>query len=198
MEDEEMEDVSQIYDQNFYNGCILMEYPSSYAVAKILIRHFHPKSVIDLGCGCGIYLKALYDLGVEDVTGYDGSQAAIEKSLLPGKIMLTDLRKPFASERKYDLCLCMEVAEHLESCYADGLIQSITQAADTLFFTAATPGQGGTHHYNEQPREYWLQIFKKYGFRLDPLTTQIMTELQAENVIFWIAQNAMILRKEQA
>ena len=31
--------------------------------------------------------------------------------------------------------------------------------------THAYPGQGGHHHVNEQEKEYWVQLFKKYGFK---------------------------------
>jgi hypothetical protein len=30
--------------------------------------------------------------------------------------------------------------------------------------TNALPGQGGYHHVNEQPTEYWIEHLKNYGY----------------------------------
>jgi hypothetical protein len=48
--------------------------------------------------------------------------------------------------------ICTEVAEHLLAEHADALIENIDRAAaEWVFFTAATLGQRGFGHVNEQP-----------------------------------------------
>jgi hypothetical protein len=34
--------------------------------------------------------------------------------------------------------------------------------------THAVPGQGGHHHVNCQPAEYWIEKMRKRNYRLDP------------------------------
>ena len=63
--------------------------------------------------------------------------------------------------------------------------------------TAAPPGQPGHHHVNCRPTEYWIDVFKKYGFefleevcgevklaarRVDraPKMTDIWSQIQSE------------------
>jgi hypothetical protein len=36
--------------------------------------------------------------------------------------------------------------------------------SDTILFSAAIPGQGGTGHINEQWPPYWIRLFEKNGF----------------------------------
>ena len=51
-----------------------------------------------------------------------------------------------------------DVAEHLESKHADFYVECLSSGnAKKLIFTAASPGQGGEGHYNEQPKEYWIE-----------------------------------------
>ena len=35
-----------------------------------------------------------------------------------------------------------------------------------ILFSAATPGQGGENHLNEQPHEFWRALFADHGYRL--------------------------------
>jgi hypothetical protein len=189
-------DISNIYTESFYQFTINSELKSSSDVAQILTNHFNPSSVIDIGCGCGIYLKAFHDLGIKDLVGYDGSENAIKKSLLPEKIKLHDLRHRIQLNRKYDLCLCMEVAEHIENRYSESLVDTLTNLSDTVFFTAAPPGQGGEHHINEQPFSFWINLFEKKGFNyIHALTQKISEEMKSKNVIWWVARNLMIFRR---
>jgi len=190
------EDISKEYNESYYDYLISAELESSLDFGKILIKHFNPSSVIDIGCGCGIYLKAFNDLGVKDLIGYDGSECAIQKSLLPGKIKIHDLRKPLRLNSKYDLCICIEVAEHIENKYSKRLIKTLTNLSDIVFFTAAPPGQGGTGHINERPYSFWINIFKKEEFNyIDSLTQEIREEMKAKNIISWVTKNMLIFKK---
>lgn len=158
------QDLSSVYNQKFYKTMMKYELKSAAAFAETVLRSMRPGSLIDVGCGNGIYLKAFYDKGIKDLIGVDGSIHAVEMSLLPGKVKLHDLRAPLKLPRKYDLCLCMEVAEHLPPEYAGNLVNTLTGLSNRVLFTAALPGQGGNDHINEQPHEYWIKLFRKKGF----------------------------------
>ena len=186
-----------IYDKRFFDNTLALEGPSARAAAWVLIRHFQPSSVIDIGCGNGVYLREFKNCGVK-IAGYDGAPAAIEHSLVGKKIKLHDLCEPLKLTKTFDLCLCFEVAEHLSASAADTLIQSLTRLADTIVFTAATPGQGprSIGHINEQPRGYWIEKFQDRGFRLrTKLTATIRQEMAARDVVWWIVKNLMVFQK---
>jgi 2-polyprenyl-3-methyl-5-hydroxy-6-metoxy-1,4-benzoquinol methylase len=188
---------SKIYDERFFKNTVELENPSAPAVAEILIKQFAPKSVIDIGCGVGIYLAELAKRRVE-VTGYDGSPAALANALLKDKIHLHDLCQPLKLNRQFDLCLCLELAEHLPKTCAKNLISTLTSLSSSVVFTAATPGQApkSLGHINEQPHRYWQKLFRQKGFLLNQsLTEKIRQQMVKENVIWWLPKNLMILQK---
>jgi len=185
-----------IYDRKFFKNTIKLEKSSAKPAVSILIKHFKPKSVIDIGCGAGIYLKEFASQGVK-IIGYDGSPAARKESLVKNKIKIHDLCQPLAIKKQFDLCLCIEVAEHLNKKYSQTLINTLTQLSSLIIFTAATPGQGprSIGHINEQPHEYWIKKFKAKNFSPDKkLTAKIKREMKEENVVWWIVKNLMVFR----
>jgi 2-polyprenyl-3-methyl-5-hydroxy-6-metoxy-1,4-benzoquinol methylase len=83
-------------------------------VAGAIVEVLDPASVVDLGCGLGIYLGALSYLGV-GVKGYEFSPDAITHTEAPkGVVEYHDLREPLDAGRRYDLALCSQVAEHID------------------------------------------------------------------------------------
>lgn len=146
---------TKIYDQKFFNNTVKFESPSAKAFAAILIKRFAPKSVVDIGCGLGIYLAEFKAANIK-ILGFDGAPAALAGSLAGAKIKLHDLCRPLKLSRRFDLCLCLEVAEHLTPAASQTLIDTLTGLSKTVIFTAATPGQGpkSLGHINEQPPAY--------------------------------------------
>ncbi|MBT4277628.1 class I SAM-dependent methyltransferase [Candidatus Falkowbacteria bacterium] len=188
---------TNIYDNQFFKNTIKFEADSAKAATDILIKYFKPKNVIDVGCGAGIYLREFMNQGVE-VLGYDGSPAALKESLIGDKLKLHDLSKPLKLNRKFDLCLCFEVAEHIENKYSEILVKTLINLSDDIVFTAATPGQGpeSIGHINEQPHKFWINLFKEKGFSFNKkLTETIKKEMEAKKVVWWITKNLMILNK---
>jgi len=186
-----------IYNKKFFDNSAKFESPSAKAVVDILVRTFNPKSVVDVGCGSGIYLHEFQNYQIE-ICGYDGSPAAISGSLVGNMITIHDLTTPLNLDRTFDLALCIEVAEHLESEYADILVDSLYPLANILFFTAATPGQGpeSIGHINEQPHSYWIEKFSSKGFVYNQkLSDKIRTQMVEKKVVWWVRKNLMIFQK---
>ena len=164
------------------------------ALAEWLIEHFHPKSVVDIGCASGLYLLPFMAQGIE-IFGMDGAPQAGSK-LSPEWYRRWDFRKPFAMAETADLCLCLEVAEHIEEPFADEFIRSLVTVSNRIVFSAATPGQGGEGHYNENTQSYWLEKFARYGFELDPLNEEFHAFVaKNEHQWFhpWLINNGVIL-----
>lgn len=187
---------TKIYDQKFFNNTLKLEGSSAKAFVSILIKHFSPRSVVDIGCGVGVYLAEFKANHVE-ILGFDGSPAAIKGSLVGDKIKQHDLCRPLKLNRRFDLCLCLETAEHLEPECAETLINSLTALSKTIIFTAATPGQGplSLGHINERPPEYWQELFKQKSFTLNKkLTEAIRQEMINNQVVWWLTKNLMIFQ----
>lgn len=187
---------TKIYNQRFFNNTLKFERPSAKAFAAILIKHFSPQSVVDIGCGIGVYL-AEFKANHTEIIGFDGSPAAIAGSLVGDKIILHDLRQPLKLNRQFDLCLCLEVAEHLEPACARTLIAALTGLSKTIIFTAATPGQGSKSlgHINERPPEYWEKLFEQKNFKLNKkLTEEIRRQMIGKKIIWWLSKNLMIFK----
>ncbi|MEK7628433.1 MAG: GtrA family protein [Patescibacteria group bacterium] len=153
------------YDQVFFDEMDKSNLVSARAVVPLVLDLVQPKSVVDIGCGRGLWLKAFIEHGIEDVVGYDGDYVEREKLVFPqARFRATDLEKPIAFDRSFDLAVCLEVAEHLPASVADMLIETLTTAARIVLFSAAIPLQGGSRHVNEQWPEYWEKKFAAHGY----------------------------------
>ncbi|GAG33688.1 unnamed protein product [marine sediment metagenome] len=143
---------------------------------KYILDNFSPSTMIDIGCGRGIQVENARSMGVEAV-GVDGSQelTIYDKPYFflhdytQGKIDLGD----------FDLAWSVEFVEHVYEKYIPNFLDTFAKCR-MVFFTHAVPGQGGNHHVNCQTGEYWLNIFKKYGFEKNEETTSEVRSV-AEN-----------------
>ena len=133
---------------------------------KVIYDHFKPNSVVDVGCANGIHLKAFKELGVERLFGIEGTKhwAPYIEKYFDSRYSILDFREPFPNLGKFDLVFCMEVLEHLEKSYAPQAIDNLISLGDTLCISAC-PSSGGFHHFNPQPKKYWIKRFEKRGFK---------------------------------
>lgn len=117
-----------------------------------------------------------------------------ERSLIvkPEQYLNIDLERKFSVSGKWDICLCLEVAEHISEHRADALIEFLCTAADKVLFSAAIPGQGGTGHVNEQWQTYWELKFMANGFRASVNQPDIRNNPKIE---LWYRQNIVLYEK---
>jgi hypothetical protein len=160
-----------MYSSRFYCEMDHATAKSAKKIVSLLLEKFQFQTVVDFGGGTGKFARELLLLGKNDVLIVEGDWLKGISKWVPEEMYLyTDLRKQISFQSKYDLAICLEVAEHLEAEYADTLIANLTASSDIVAFSAAIPGQGGTHHINEQWPDYWVDKFKTfgYGLSLDP------------------------------
>jgi 2-polyprenyl-3-methyl-5-hydroxy-6-metoxy-1,4-benzoquinol methylase len=154
-----------------------------------------PKSVIDIGCGVGNYITPFLARGCTAL-GIDGCDSAGE--FIPNNFKRVDLRFPLLEELgKFDLTICLEVAEHLPEEHADRLVASVAQVSrGMILFSAAIPGQVGTHHHNCQPPSYWIKKFSAhqiyYGVEMTE-ELQVLLKSTAFNCVPWFRDSMMVL-----
>lgn len=179
------------YSKEFYNEMEDTNLVSARVVVPLVIDLVNPKSVIDIGCGTGLWLKAFSENGVREITGIDGSWVDKKMLVIPEQAFVSkDLEQPLNIDKKADLVVCLEVAEHLDSTKSEQLISSLVEMAPVVLFSAAIPFQGGAHHVNEQWPDYWAKIFKEKGYiPVDCLRRKIWGD---NRVSFFYAQNILI------
>lgn len=135
------------------------------AALPILFGDARVGSVLDLGCGRGTWLKAVLEMGATNILGVDGVPVGEDDLLFPKKdFLLHDLREPLRLSHRFDMALCLEVAEHLELEHATVIVKSLTDHADEIFFSAACPNQPGQGHVNCQWPAFWQNLFNQEGF----------------------------------
>lgn len=141
------------------------------AVGKKIEEAYEFESVMDIGCAAGYYLEGILDGGAKRVLGLEYSYDNVEPFV--SEDMKEFIQFGNAMEKidhgQFDCCMSIEVAEHILQGKTDEFVDNLTSSSkDMIIFTAAPPGQRGTGHINEQPRDFWVKKFKDRGFKLAP------------------------------
>ena len=169
---------------------------SALKILGMLREYVTVGSLLDVGCGLGTWLKAAWEIGIHEVMGVEGPWLEAAKLVVdPKMVKKIDLERRFAMGRRYDLAVCLEVAEHLNASAADGLVHSLVDAADHVLFSAAIPYQGGEHHVNEQYLPYWMERFSRHDYVMVDLFRGRLWE--DGTILWWLRQNMVLfIRRE--
>ncbi len=185
-----------MYDEDYYRQINDEEAEQADRLGKLLIWKYSPKSVLDVGSATGLYLKPFHEAGIK-VSGVDYSVAAISRDLIkvpPKTIKVVDITKgPIRT--KADLTICIEVMEHIAAEDAEVSIKHIAQTSNTIFFTAAQPGQGGVGHINCQPKEYWESFFNNGFERAIEDEDYLRIIMSAGYHMGWLINNLMVFKR---
>lgn len=179
-----------VYDAEFFRTHDAVQNPMYDRIADTIARTVKPMSVVDIGCGTGRIISRLADRGVT-VRGVEGSRHAIELSPVGDRIVRHNLEQGVPNLGRFDLALCLEVAEHLPKRAAEPLVDGLVLLSDRIVFSAATPDQGGTHHVNEQPHKYWVDLFRRRGFGRSALAETLRHAIADLDEPTWIKANLM-------
>lgn len=176
------------YDCNFYRLDSDSVLTSPRAIVPIVYDLIHPASVIDVGCGTGAWLAVFQEHGVQRILGLDGVHVNPDwLKINKNCFRPVDLSQSIEFDDRFDLALCLEVAEHLPLAASGRLIDFLVKTAPWVLFSAAIPLQGGASHVNEQWPEYWHEEFKKRDYvKLDIIRRQIWTD---KGIDYWYRQN---------
>jgi SAM-dependent methyltransferase len=168
---------------------------SAKIIVPIVLDLVQPKGVVDVGCGTGEFLSVFRENGIKSIFGIEGPWVDKERLRIPkDSFQHVDLEKPFNINKKFDLAVSLEVAEHLSKDSAEIFINTLTNLAPVILFSAAIPFQGGLHHINEQWPDYWVKLFAKKGYvPIDCIRKKIWNN---EDVSFWYAQNILLFVKK--
>jgi hypothetical protein len=178
-----------VHDRKVHNlGAAQVVLPAVFAVVT-------PRSVVDVGCGLGSWLKVSEGLGAKRLLGFDGPWVNGELLYIDkAQFREVDLRQVLPADERFDLAISLEVAEHLPAESAEVFVASLVSLSEVVLFSAAIPGQGGQNHLNEQWPDYWQAKFVRHGYVChDFLRNQFWDDSRVEP---WYAQNMLIFARE--
>ena len=118
-----------LYNEDFYKGEQDGSLNSASIIVNTILEYIKPKSVIDVGCGTGAFLKAFKDNHVNTIKGIDGEWVKNNMLLIPeDNFIKADISAPFHlnsdCDSQFDLALCLEVGEHISSSKSDIVLNS--------------------------------------------------------------------------
>ena len=182
------------YDQDFYEFIRDGSRRSAEIIVPLITSILHPESVLDVGCGQGIWLKEFARNGVDDIRGVDGDYVSTNELVIrPEQFTAVNLERGLDLGRRFDFAMSLEVAEHLCADVADSFVASLVRHSTCVLFSAAIPEQGGTSHVNEQWASYWMEKFATHRYRPWDFRAMLWNNPQIDH---WYAQNMLLFVKE--
>ncbi len=190
---------AQKYTPSYYESIFEESVKSRDAVFKVLQQLEVLKDgmgIIDVGSGLGQWgFEAKEKFGI-DYIGIDFGVPEHKLVISKYQYYDHDLRTPISDilvAERYDLVLCLEVAEHLPLESADQLIETLTRLGDTILFSAAVPCQGGIDHRNEQWQSWWADKFRERGYFANDFRSGILNN---NEIAIWYQQNTILYSKK--
>jgi len=182
--------MNEHYTPEYFDSFKHSSRSSAEVVVPIVAGWVNPRNVIDFGCGLGMWLSVWRETGAE-IQGVDGEWVDRRQLAIPEDRFTThDFSLPYTPDRKYDLAMSVEAAEHLPPEAAASFVESLTQASSVVLFSASTPNQPGADHLNCQWPGYWADLFKARDFVvIDTLRHMIWEDPRVD---WWYRQNIMI------
>ena len=188
-----MENIKYVHKTDVHN------LNSPKEIVPELVKLFNPKSVVDFGCGLGTFLYCFKDAGVHDVLGLDGkwvNKELLSKYLDDTEFKECNLEENIILDKKFDLVISVEVAEHLSEKSADLFVENLVNAGNIIVFGASIPFQEGQNHVNEQWSDYWEQKFNKHGYRMLDILKPLFWD--NPNIFWWYKQNMVVFVSENS
>jgi Methyltransferase domain len=150
------------------------------------------KSVCDFGCGPGKYVHWLRKIGLE-CDGYDGNPNTNALSL--GACHPLNLAEPVHLQKRYDVVISLEVAEHIPMQYESIFLDNLARhAREMIVLSWAVPGQLGDGHVNCRMNVYAIYQLWRRGFQIRPTLT---VSLRNHCSLPWFAHTLMVFSRSR-
>lgn len=167
------------------------EKPQADRLAKWIATELKPESVLDIGCGPGVYVESLIAENIS-ATGIDIDPRVKNKSYLKNQSLLD------ITEERADVVLCLEVAEHINSEYEDEVVKKVASTVNkTLIWTAAALNQTGPGHVNCKHKEDWAKKLTNQGLvRNLEKENQLLSYMLQGYSMGWFTQNLLYFERK--
>jgi len=196
------------YSKQFYISVGARALISSEIVFSEMKRWYLPASIIDFGAGPGVWSSvAAQAFPNARVLALDYDQATIFQDVFQTSKPenLSTLVLDFETEsldnlQEVDLAICLEVLEHLKSNTANKVFSEMCNKSQVILFSAAVPGQGGTGHINEKPKEYWIEEFRRKDFLIFDIFRNLLDKPEVpsyyKNNIYLAVRRGLIIESK--
>jgi len=181
----------QVFTKDFYKRTLHGSLQSAREIIPLIMKLVKPKSVIDVGCGKGVWLSAFKEFGIADVLGIDGDWIDKDTLQIPNETFLVlDLKQPIQLVRHFDLVVSLEVAQYLPKECASRFVESLTKLGSVILFSSGIPYQTSYLNLNPQWPDYWADLFQRKGYgAIDCLRRIIWNNDKIEP---WYVQNILL------
>jgi glycosyltransferase involved in cell wall biosynthesis len=179
------------YPERFnYQAMESEEKPMADRLAKWIKEELNPFNVLDIGCGPGMYVDSMRNLGL-NATGMDIDERVIGKKHLKYQSLLD------ITNEKSDVTICLEVAEHINKSLEDEVVKKVASTVNkTLIWTAASIGQGGIGHINCKDKEEWSHKLSQQGLKRNfEKEQQLINYIRSDYHMGWFPQNLLYFEK---
>jgi SAM-dependent methyltransferase len=180
-----------MYPESFFQHQVEDTAGSAKALISEILRHVSPKSVLDVGCGVGVWVDEFKRRGIAEVMGVDQPQPMADglRLIHPPEFLEQDLEQPLQIHRTFDLVVCLETIEHLSENRGPKLVRELTQLGPVILFSGAVPLQCGYYHINEQWPDYWQREFAKWNYlAVDCIRPRVWNN---PAIAWWYRQNTI-------
>lgn len=144
------------------------------------------ESVLDLGCGAGLYGVPLASAGIT-YRGYDGNPNV--SAMSGGVCRQADLSAK-VSLGTSDCVLSLEVGEHIPAEYEDVFLRNVASHARNLIILSwAIEGQGGHGHVNCRNNDYIIMKMRRMKWQYRPDYTD---KLRSVATLPWFKNTIMV------
>lgn len=160
-----------------------------------LIAIYGPANMVDIGCGEGHTAQWFATKGVH-VQGIDGCEP--ERDLIPVQARIVHdfeegpLPKSAFPPAGWDLGWACEFVEHVNEAALANVLDCFSRCR-VLAMTHAVPGQGGHHHVNCQPADYWRAKLSGIGLHANVPLSECLRDLTDAH---WVKQTLLVFEHE--
>ena len=152
------------YINNFFINEDKTALKAASKIIPLLINNLKCRSVIDVGCGTAAWLYIFKKNGIREIFGLDSHKNLTSLRISQAEFLTHNLEEKIDLDKKYDLAISLEVAEHINPKESKRFVHDLCNLSNIILFSAATPGQGGQNHINENNLEYWRYLFRENDY----------------------------------
>lgn len=186
------QNLKRTFDRAYHAEGIPASARSASVVSRKLFSLFPGlRSAVDVGCGPGCWLNELRLCGAERVLGIE--LVAPDEDLLhvaPSELVVADASSPLDLGERFDIAVCLEVAQFVDPARADILLDNLSRLSDRILFSSASPGQTGIPGNNEQWPSYWAAKLRDRGFICKD---QLRADVWYDDRVDWRYRQNMLL-----